>query len=235
MYVRKLSSLSMIAVVGVVACSPAATVVDQGLTTGAAGVSASAPTSTPTRLSSPQGIAEDATPTPVLSLDPPTPTPTAIPTAVRIAMTSLSLPGGPRVYIEGEIQIDGLAEGWETTGRTLTLSLRTPQLRPDGRSQSRGFINFGKWLLDGNPQLDNYIDIPTIDGPLRLHLNRDGTLQFEEDGGAYTSPFLMPGGSALTYEIELDREILPAPAPYRFRMLSSAPIMIDAELQLSLK
>ena len=45
----------------------------------------------------------------------------------------------------------------------------------------------------------------------------------------------MPGGSDLTYEIELDREILPAPVPYRFRMLSSAPIMIDAELQLSLK
>ena len=45
----------------------------------------------------------------------------------------------------------------------------------------------------------------------------------------------MPGGSALTYEIELDREILPALVPYRFRMLSSAPIMIDAELQLSLK
>ena len=45
----------------------------------------------------------------------------------------------------------------------------------------------------------------------------------------------MPGGSALTYEIELDREILPGPVSYRFRMLSSAPIMVDAELQLSLK
>ncbi len=42
----------------------------------------------------------------------------------------------------------------------------------------------------------------------------------------------MPGGSALTYEIELDREILSGPVPYRFRMLSSAPIMVDAELQL---
>ena len=186
MYVRKLSSLIMIAVVGAAACYPAATVVDPEVPTGEAGVSASAPTSTPTSTSSPQGIAEDATPTPVLSLDPPTPTPTATPAAVRIAMTSLSLPGGPRVYVEGEIQIDGLVEGMETIGRTLTLSLRTPRLRPDGRSQSRGVINFGKWLLDGNPQLDNYIDIPTIDGPLRLHLNRDGTLQFEEDDGAYT-------------------------------------------------
>ena len=186
MYVRKLSSLIMIAAFGAVACSPPATSVDPDLATGEARVSASVLISTPTSTSSPQDIAEDATPTPVLSLDPPTPTPTAIPTAVRIAMTSLSLPGGPRVYVEGEIQIDGLVEGMETTGRTLTLSLRTPQLRPDGRSQSRGFINFGKWLLDGNPQLDNYIDIPTINGPLRLHLNRDGTLRFEEDGGAYT-------------------------------------------------
>ncbi len=186
MNVRRLSLLIVIAIAGAAACSPAATIADEDLSAGKAGGSESAPTLTATSTSSPQGIVDEIAPTPVLSLDPPTPTPTATPTAIRIAATSLSLPGGPRVYVEGEIQIDGLVEGEETTGRTLTLSLRTPRLRPDGRSQTRGVINFGKWLLDGNPQLENYIDIPTIDGPLRLHLNRDGTLQFEEDGGAYT-------------------------------------------------
>jgi hypothetical protein len=183
---RKLSSLIVIAVAGAAACSPAATVVGEDPSTGEPGASEAVPASTPTSTSLIQGIADEVTPTPVLSLDPPTPTPTATPTAVRIATTALSLPGGPRVYVEGEIQIDGLVEDEETTGRTLTFSLRTPRFRADGRSQSRGVINLGKWLLDGNPQMDNYIDVPTIDGPLRLHLNRDGTLQFAEDGGAYT-------------------------------------------------
>ena len=109
----------------------------------------------------------------------------AIGLAVQIAIGSLSLPGGPRVYVEGTIEIDGLVEGEETLGRTLTFSLQTPPLRPDGRRQSRGVLNFGKWLIDG-AQLDNYIEIPTAEGPLRLHLIRDGTLGFEEDGGEYT-------------------------------------------------
>lgn len=61
---------------------------------------------------------------------------------------------------------------------TITLSLQNLS-RPSGSLQTRATINF-------NRTFDNYLELPTIDGPLRLYLHRDGTLRTEADPGGFT-------------------------------------------------
>ncbi len=64
------------------------------------------------------------------------------------------------------------------TVTTITLSLQNLS-RPSGSLQTRATINF-------NRTIDSYLELPTIDGPLRLYLHRDGTLRTEADPGGFT-------------------------------------------------
>lgn len=66
----------------------------------------------------------------------------------------------------------------EIAGRTLVVGLRNLS-RPSGSFQTRATINFSR-------EFDNYIEVPTNSGLLRLHLHRDGTLQRDADGGGFT-------------------------------------------------
>ena len=51
--------------------------------------------------------------------------------------------------------------------------------RPSGSLQTRATINFDR-------AIDNYVELPTRGGPLRLYLHRDGTLRPEADSGGFT-------------------------------------------------
>ena len=50
---------------------------------------------------------------------------------------------------------------------------------PSGSLQNRATINFDRGI-------DNYVELPTRGGPLRLYLHRDGTLRSEADSGGFT-------------------------------------------------
>ena len=63
-------------------------------------------------------------------------------------------------------------------GQTLTIALRN--LSPaSGSSQTRATINFGSGF-------DNYLTLSTAQGPLVLHLHRDGTLSEAADDRGFT-------------------------------------------------
>lgn len=66
----------------------------------------------------------------------------------------------------------------ESVGRTLVVGLRNLS-QSSGSFQTRATINFSR-------EFDNYIEVPTNSGLLRLHLHRDGTLQRDADGGGFT-------------------------------------------------
>ena len=111
--------------------------------------------------------------------------PSTLPVETRLTIASGQLPiPGTRAYIDGQMEIDGVPEPSDGGVRTLTLRLHNPEFGPTGVRQSRGVISFGKWIVDGE-QLDSYIDVPTEEGTLRLHLHRDGTLRLTEDDGPY--------------------------------------------------
>ena len=73
--------------------------------------------------------------------------------------------------------IEGIVTPSESAGRTLVVSLENLS-SPSSGLNTRATINFGDF--------DNYIEIPTESGPLRLHLHRDGTLQPEADPKGFT-------------------------------------------------
>ena len=141
---------------------------------------------------------DDISTIPVVEFSPvPTsvPRPTAIPTSslsptpmpvpqVVIGETIVEIPG-TRLSLDGNFDIDPAIAGESTVGHTLTIGFQVPRLRADGRTQPRGVITFGKWIIDDS-QLENYIDLFTADGPLRLHLHRDGVLRTYQDEGQYT-------------------------------------------------
>ena len=122
-------------------------------------------------------------PTPTVVPFVPTPTATPVPTLL-IAQAVVEIPGR-RVSLDGVIDLVADQLPASTVGRTLTIRFDVPRSTGDGRTQPRGVLTFGKWIIDEN-QLENYIDIPTTEGPLRLHLHRDGTLRLVEDDGSYT-------------------------------------------------
>ena len=134
-------------------------------------------------LADPEGEGPTGRTGPDFTVDVPTATPTPVPQGVVIASAQLPIPGR-RVYVEGQMEITEVPGPINGGSQTLTVRLHNPEFGPIGAKQSRGVIDFGKWIVDGE-QLDSYVDVPTIDGALRLHLNRDGTLQLTEDDGPY--------------------------------------------------
>lgn len=119
------------------------------------------------------------TPTPF-----PSPTPTPVPLAVVIGETVVEIPG-TRLSLDGTFDIDPAIAGESTVGQTLTISFEVPRRTADGRTSPRGVITFGKWIIDDS-QLENFIELPTVEGPFRLHLHRDGVLRTYQDEGQYT-------------------------------------------------
>lgn len=51
--------------------------------------------------------------------------------------------------------------------------------QPSDSLQTRATLNFDR-------AIDNYVELPTRDGPLRLYLHRDGMLGPEADSGGFT-------------------------------------------------
>ena len=61
---------------------------------------------------------------------------------------------------------------------TVELSLQNLS-QPSGSLRTRATINFDRTI-------DNYVELPTRGGPLKLYLHRDGTLSSEADPGGFT-------------------------------------------------
>ncbi|MCI0869682.1 MAG: hypothetical protein J4O08_08195, partial [Chloroflexi bacterium] len=83
---------------------------------------------------------------------------------------------GFRTQVAGESEVTSVPD--QSGGSTLTVRLRNLS-RPAGSTNSRATINFSR-------EFDNYIEIPTSAGRMRLFLHRDGALRTEPDSGAFT-------------------------------------------------
>ncbi len=80
--------------------------------------------------------------------------------------------------LEGE-QVGSQASSAAAEGtRTVTVSLRNLSQSTNG-IQSRATINFA-------PGLNNFVVLPTLEGPLTLYLHRTGTLRLKPDNGGFT-------------------------------------------------
>jgi hypothetical protein len=121
--------------------------------------------------------------------------PISIPTAQGVAVTSPPVLAG-RVSPVGDILVGEVTfthSGFQTQvtkalpfeaaleeGHVATVELSLQNLsQPSGSMRTRATINFDRTI-------DNYVELPTKGGPLRLYLHRDGTLRSESDPGGFT-------------------------------------------------
>ncbi|MEE9284321.1 MAG: hypothetical protein V3V35_01195 [Dehalococcoidia bacterium] len=124
-----------------------------------------------------------AVPTPTVPAPGPTTTPPEATGRVVLARSRFTH-SGFRTQVTREVDLGAeVAASASTAGgagnrRTVTVSLRN-LARPTGDVESRATINFGR-------QFDNFVVLPTMDGPLTLHLHRDGSLGPSPDSGGFT-------------------------------------------------
>ena len=81
-----------------------------------------------------------------------------------------------RAQVSEELQVTNAPDS--SSGKTLVVSLNNLS-SSSGSFESRVTINFSN-------EFNNYVEVPTESGRLRLHLNRDGTLRLDPDSGGFT-------------------------------------------------
>ena len=132
------------------------------------------PTSTPTISPFPTA-AETASP---LSTATPTRDITNAPTGVVALGKTQFVHNGFRTQVTSTFEVGAETAARTAAGQTLTIALRN--LSPaSGSSQTRATINFGS-------EFDNFLTLSTAQGPLVLHLHRDGTLRAAADDRGFT-------------------------------------------------
>ena len=83
---------------------------------------------------------------------------------------------GFRTQVERQVEVIALPSGNNPTNLVVKLENLSAS---SGSLNTRATLNFDRGF-------DNYIEVPTEDGPLKLHLHRDGTLVLEADNGPFT-------------------------------------------------
>ena len=119
-------------------------------------------------LSGPQGLPK------VILADTLSPTSAAKPESIIAAFSFAH--DGFRTQVNGESGVAAVPE--QPGGSTVTVYIRNLS-SSSGSMNSRATINFSR-------DFDNYVEIPTSAGQMRLHLHRDGALRTGPDNGAFT-------------------------------------------------